>query len=162
MTPSVLARVLSGGMLVGLGLTSCTNDFDSFVVVSDAGTGGSAGGSAGSAGSSSTGGQAGAGSQGEAGGQTSTGGASGAPGCRAIGDPCQHDDECCDQHCPRVWDTDPRDCDQNDRCVACASDDDCGTGRCEECVCADKQGPGAECDERSDCLGDDCSKGRCK
>lgn len=152
----VVARVLFGGMLVGLGLTSCTNDFDSFVVVYDAGTGGAGGGSSGSAGSSSTGGQAGAA------GQASTGGASGAPGCRAIGDACQHDDECCDQNCSRGWDTDPRDCDQNDRCVACASDDDCGTGRCEECVCADKQGSGAECDERSDCVSDDCSKWRCK
>lgn len=142
-------------------LVACTEDFDSFVVAQpDAAADAYPGGASGQAGSTSTGGQPGSGGT-SAGGATSQGGASGGAQCKAIDEQCHGDSECCEQHCVGGWGTDERDCNGQDRCVACSADDQCPSGRCDNCGCEDKLGKGNGCDEDSDCKSNECAGMKC-
>ncbi len=153
--------------LTALCVGACTEDFDSFEVKQpDAAAGGAQGGAAGQAGATSTGGQPGNGGQPgsggtNAGGFPGQGGASGGTQCKAIGEQCHGDTECCEQHCIGGWNTDDRDCNDQDKCVACSADEQCPSGRCDNCVCEDKLDKGASCNEDSDCKSNNCSGMKC-
>lgn len=149
--------------LTALSVGACTEDFDSFVVAEpDAGAGGAQGGASGQAGATSSGGQPGTG--GASTGGASPGGATGQGGssqCKASGEQCHDDPECCDQHCVRGWDTDDRDCNEQDRCAVCSGDDQCPSGRCDNCGCEEKLDKGASCNEDSDCKSNNCAGMKC-
>lgn len=70
---------------------------------------------------------------------------------------CDEDSDCATDECGPKPGDDYRDCNTYNKCAECTADDDCVSGRCEACACAQQGGHNASCDEDSDCQSNDCS-----
>ncbi|MBK9001747.1 MAG: hypothetical protein IPM35_38990 [Myxococcales bacterium] len=129
-----------------------------------AGADASLGGAAGSSPDAAAGSAGAAGAAG-AGGTTAAGGAAGAGGlgtggggaaCSAPATTCSGDLACCSGLCGPSVGADVNDCITPGKCAECDDDLACASGRCDACKCEPQQIPGANCNEKSDCVSDLC------
>ncbi|MBI5532947.1 MAG: hypothetical protein HY898_09545 [Deltaproteobacteria bacterium] len=71
------------------------------------------------------------------------------------GEDCNEESDCSSGKCGGAW-ADAANCDIDSKCAECRSNGECGSGRCDQCVCIDKVAPGEDCNEDSDCTDGKC------